>query len=86
MLSPLATRWLDGRDPQECYRRLREGVEAFPDRIMFGGDHPAGMGGLAAIYADLDALGLSERARRAVLGETAARLVEQVAPGRLPRP
>ena len=57
--------------------------ETFPDRIMFGSDHPAGMGSLAQIYQDFYNFGLSERAQRALLGETARRLVEQVAPGRL---
>ena len=84
-LSPLAAMWLSGQDLEERRRVLREGVEAFPDRIMFGSDHPAGLGGLAQIYRDFDDFGLSDRARAALLGGTARRLIERVAPGRLRR-
>ena len=83
VLSALAAPWAEGWDLAERHRCLREGIEAFPDRIMFGSDHPAGMGSLAQIYQDFDGFGLSDRAKAALLGGTALRLVERVAPGRL---
>lgn len=60
---------------------LVEGLRAHSDRIMFGSDHPAGMGTLAEVYRGLDAQGLPERVKENLLGETARRFVERFMPG-----
>jgi uncharacterized protein len=67
-------------DQAAVWAELRRGLAAFPDRVMFGTDHPAGTGTLAAMYADAEAFGLAPDLRAAVLGGTARRLVERVKP------
>ena len=62
-------------------RALLEGLRAHSDRIMFGSDHPAGMGTLADVYQGLDAQGLPERVKENLLGETARRFLERFMPG-----
>lgn len=56
--------------------QLREGIEAFPDRVMFGTDHPSGTGTLAEMYEDFHAFGLAPEVEAKLLGGTALRLVE----------
>lgn len=63
---------------------LLEGLNAWSDRIMFGSDHPAGMGTLPEIYRILDGLPLSESAKENLLGETARRFVERISPDFFP--
>lgn len=74
------------RRPAErsAWEELRQGLRAFPDRVMFGTDHPSGTGTLAQMYAEFRAFGLPEDLERRLLGETARRLVERVRP--LPDP
>ncbi|MBI4587519.1 MAG: amidohydrolase family protein [Candidatus Rokubacteria bacterium] len=60
---------------------LLEGINAWSDRIMFGSDHPAGMGTLEEIYRTLDGLRLAETVKENLLGETARRFVERFKPG-----
>lgn len=81
VFSALTDHWARGADMTARRRRLREGLLAFPDRVMFGSDHPAGMGTLRQIYADVEAFELPLGVREALLGGTARRLVEGVRPG-----
>jgi uncharacterized protein len=66
-------------DPQK--KVLLEGIGAHSDRIMFGSDHPAGMGTLEEIYRTLDDLRFPETVKENLLGETARRFVERFRPG-----
>jgi len=76
---------IDPDDPE--HRRLadlfREGVSSLKGRIMFGTDHPAGMGPIETIFEGLDRLDLSESDREALLMTTAASFFDRY--GR-PRP
>ena len=65
---------------RSAWEELRQGLRAFPDRVMFGTDHPSGTGTLAQMYAELEAFGLAEDLARRLLGETARRLVERIRP------
>lgn len=49
----------------------------FSDRVMFGTDHPAGMGSVAQVYHDFDSLELSEKVRADLLRQTAATFLER---------
>jgi predicted TIM-barrel fold metal-dependent hydrolase len=60
--------------------RLLGGLATWSDRVMFGSDHPAGMGSLEEIYRTLDVLGLSETVKENLLGETARRFVLRFKP------
>lgn len=66
-------------EPQK--KVLLEGIGAHSDRIMFGSDHPAGMGTLEEIYRTLDDLRFPETVKENLLGETARRFVERFRPG-----
>ena len=66
-------------EPQK--KVLLEGIGAHSDRIMFGSDHPAGMGTLEEIYRTLDDLRFPEIVKENLLGETARRFVEWFKPG-----
>jgi predicted TIM-barrel fold metal-dependent hydrolase len=72
--------WDHRVDQAAVWAELRRGLAAFPDRVMFGTDHPSGTGTLAAMYADVEAFGLAPEVRAALLGATARRLVERVRP------
>lgn len=61
---------------------LRRELPRFSDRLLFGSDHPVGLGSLAQIHADLDALDLPEGVLEAMIWSNARRLVEQHMPGR----
>ena len=61
--------------------KLLDGIATWSDRIMFGSDHPAGIGSLEEIYRTLDVLGLSETVKENLLGETARRFVLRFKPG-----
>lgn len=67
-----------------AWDQLREGLRAFPDRVMFGTDHPSGTGTLLDMYEELHAFGLAPDLARRLEGETARRLVERIRP--LPAP
>jgi len=60
---------------------LLDGLAVWSERVMFGSDHPAGMGTLEEIYRTLDTLGLSETVKENLLGETARRFVLRFKPG-----
>jgi predicted TIM-barrel fold metal-dependent hydrolase len=59
----------------DAWAALREGLRAFPGRVMFGTDHPAGTGTLAGMYGEARAFGLPPEAERRLLGGTAAALL-----------
>lgn len=61
--------------------KLLDGLAVWSERVMFGSDHPAGMGSLEEIYRTLDRLGLSETVKENLLGETARRFVLRFKPG-----
>ena len=72
-------------DPQQ--RQLadlfREGVARLEGRIMFGTDHPAGMGTIDVIFRDLDRFDIPEGQRESLVMTTAATFFDRY--GR-PRP
>lgn len=53
-----------------------DGLNVWHRRIMFGSDHPAGIGTLTGIYQDHEALPVAGEARENIFGGTALRLVE----------
>lgn len=57
---------------------LRDGLAAFPDRVMFGTDHPSGTGTLADMYREVRGFRLEPATEAALLGGTAQSLVERV--------
>ena len=72
-----------GWDPgsqDAAWAALRDGLTAFPDRVMFGTDHPSGTGTLEEMYRDFRAFGLPGELEERLLGETAQRLVEKARP------
>jgi hypothetical protein len=77
VLARVTAGWDPGDQPA-AWRALRQGIAAFPDRVLFGTDHPAGTGTLAAMCADLCAFGLAPAVEGAVAGENARRLVDAV--------
>jgi predicted TIM-barrel fold metal-dependent hydrolase len=85
VLAPLTATW-DPGDQQVAQSALREGLARFPDRVLFGTDHPAGTSTLAAMYADAQRFGMTADTERRVLGETAARLTRrsETKPAHLP--
>lgn len=70
--------WEPNGDQAGAWAELREGLRAFPDRVMFGTDHPSGAGTLAEIYREFHAFGLRPELEQALLGGTAQRLMEGV--------
>lgn len=75
----VAHEWNMGGDPAAVAEALRAGIRAFPDRVMFGTDHPSGTGTLADMYRDLRAFGLAPDVERRLLGETARGLARRTA-------
>lgn len=61
-------------------RTLLEGLKMWSSRVMFGTDHPAGMGTLEEIYQTLDAIGLPETTREDLIGRTAERFIRRFRP------
>jgi len=61
---------------------LRRRLPGFADRLIYGSDHPAGMGGYADIYADFHALNLSRDLAQAILWRNPLALVHKYLPGR----
>ena len=57
-----------------------EGLEKHAGRILYGSDHPAGMGGLPEIYQDLRNLPVSEEAKRAMRADAPRAFVSRFVP------
>jgi predicted TIM-barrel fold metal-dependent hydrolase len=55
----------------------RDCMERWCERIMFGTDHPAGMGTIGSIVQDLRDFGLSPEAESEILHETASRFLHK---------
>jgi hypothetical protein len=70
--------WEPHGDRAAALSELQRGLTAFPDRVMFGTDHPAGAGTLKEIYEEVRASGVAGDLERALLGETARGLVAAV--------
>ncbi len=60
--------------PASLVDEFVDGVERHHGRVMYGSDHPVGMGSLADIRGDLDALGLSAEALASLRGVAARTL------------
>jgi predicted TIM-barrel fold metal-dependent hydrolase len=69
---------IDPSDPE--HRRqadaFRAGVSRLSSRIMFGTDHPAGVGTIERIFGDLDRFDIPERDREALLMGTAEKFFD----------
>jgi len=61
---------------------LRKELPRFSDRIIFGSDHPAGIGGVDGIYSDLAAIKLQPEIVRAATWTNPLKLAEKYLPGR----
>ena len=70
--------WEPGADQRAAWEELRQGLKAFPGRVMFGTDHPSGAGSLDEIYREFYVFGLPPEIERRLLGLTAQRLLERV--------
>ncbi len=72
----VAREWVAaGDDP---WTELRHGIAAFPDRVMFGTDHPSGTGTLAQMYREFHEFGLPREIEPRLLGGTARMLLDRV--------
>jgi predicted TIM-barrel fold metal-dependent hydrolase len=60
---------------------LVDGLERHRGRVMYGSDHPAGMGGLGDIYRDLEMLPVDAETRRAMRCGAARAFIERFSPG-----
>jgi hypothetical protein len=68
-------------DGNHLIDQLLAGLEVFSDRIMYGSDHPVGMGSLSAIYQDLEQLSLSETSKANLKANTAVAFINRFLPG-----
>ena len=59
---------------------LGEGLETYKGRVMYGSDHPAGMGGLSDIYRDLKDFPVSEATKRSIRKETPMAFISRFEP------
>jgi predicted TIM-barrel fold metal-dependent hydrolase len=59
---------------------LLSGLTEHKGRVMYGSDHPAGMGALSDIYSDLDALDIDDDTRTWVRGYAAKAFIEKFEP------
>lgn len=59
---------------------LTEGLERHAGRVMYGSDHPVGMGGLSDIYKDLEGFPVSEDVKRAMRANTPKAFVSRFVP------
>jgi len=75
---PLFDAQTKGRDLGEI---MLKGLEKYSGRIMFGTDHPVGMGSYQEIHQDLEELHISEEARRSLRHGAARAFVERFKPG-----
>jgi len=60
---------------------LIEGLYKYRGRVMFGSDHPAGMGALGRIYQDLEELPVDYEIKRDLKGDAALAFIERFKPG-----
>jgi len=70
--------WSDRPEPEDMAANLGafdELIERFSDRMMFGTDHPAGMGSPEQIYRDLDSFKFAPEVRESLLCGTARRFL-----------
>ncbi len=72
-----AQSWAPASRQRAIWDRLREGITAFPDRFMFGTDHPSGTGTLAQMYGDLREFGLPPVLEARLLGGNARALMQR---------
>ena len=56
---------------------LYQALDRFSERIMFGTDHPVGMGQPPDIYADFDSFGFDQNVRADLLGRTARSFLDK---------
>jgi predicted TIM-barrel fold metal-dependent hydrolase len=63
------------------FETMRDGLERFPGRTLFGTDHPAGMGSYAEVWSDLAGAPLSAEVRAMLRGGAARGLIERLVPG-----
>ncbi|MBU2514928.1 amidohydrolase [bacterium] len=74
--------WVDSMpNGHQLVDELIEGLEQHCDRIMFGSDHPVGMGGLPEIHDDFENLPISKTAKQAIRTTTPVKFVNQYLPG-----
>ncbi len=74
--------WIDSMsNGYQLAEELIEGLEQHCDRIMYGSDHPVGMGGLPEIFDDFNNLPISEAAKQAIRSTTPVKFVNQYQPG-----
>lgn len=74
----ISRKWEPGGNRPSALEQLRQGLSAFPDRVMFGTDHPSGAGTLREIYQEFYEYGLPRELEQRLLGGTAQRLIERV--------
>jgi hypothetical protein len=60
---------------------LADGLERHAGRVMYGSDHPVGMGGLSDIYGDLKGFPVSEEVKQAMRADTPKAFVSRFLPG-----
>lgn len=77
VFAALSRSWEPAGDQDRAWAELQEGLRLFPERVMFGTDHPAGAGTLEQIYREFYAFPLPEDVRRGLLLETAGRLINR---------
>ena len=70
-------RRMDSEMPGLDLEIAREGMERWCERIMFGTDHPAGIGSIEDIINDLRDFGLSRKAESEILHGTASRFLHK---------
>jgi len=78
VFSPLTRKWVPPDAARSVAQELRAGIHAFPDRVMFGTDHPSGTGTLATMYGDVREFGFPPALEARLLGENARGLVARV--------
>jgi len=61
--------------------RLIEGIEKHTGRVLYGSDHPAGMGGLSDIYRDLRDLPVSDFVKKSIRVDAPKAFVSRFDPG-----
>ncbi len=81
VFAALSRSWEPGADQAAAWAALRRGLEAFPDRVMFGTDHPSGAGTLKEIYQEFHDFGFAPHLERALLSGTAGALMERIQAG-----
>ena len=64
--------------PDKLYNDFLEDLHNHSDRIMYGTDHPVGMGSVKDIYDDFINLELSEKAEKHILRETGIALISKI--------